>query len=117
MKLTDLKNKQVISKDGKKLGKIIRIDSQSTIGDDDADYFAIIQIHPFIRRRFFPMSVNSLVLTRVEENVLQLDMTKKDFFKLVKQYETERKIKAKEAKMAEISAENKELLVNYRTRI
>ncbi len=117
MKFSELENKQIISRDGKKLGKIVRIDMQSSIGDDDADYFAIIQIHHFIKRQFFPMPINSLVLTRVQEDVLQLDMTKKNFFELVKQYETERKMKAKAGKMADVSDKDKAVASTLWSRI
>lgn len=108
MKFSELENKLVVDKNGEKIGKIIRIDMQSSIGDDEADYFAIIQIHHLIRRNHhFPMPINTLVLSRVQENTLRLEMTKKEFTKLVKHYDAERKIKAKSAKMAEPSDQDK----------
>lgn len=112
MKFSELENKLVVDKNGEKIGKIVRIDMLSSIGDDNADYFAIIQIHHLIRKsHHFPMPLNTLVLTRVQENTLRLEMTKKEFSKLVKQYEAERKMKAKVAKMAEVSAEDKAIAI------
>ncbi len=108
MKYSELEDKLVVDKNGEKIGKIARIDMLSSIGDDDANYFAIIQIHHLIRRsHYFPMPLNTLVLTRVQENTLRMEMTKKEFSKMVKEYEVERKIRAKSAKMADVSAEDK----------
>ena len=112
MKYSELENMLVIDKNGEKIGKIVRIDMLSSISDEEASYFAIIQIHHLIRRNHnFPMPLNTLVLTRVQEKILRLDMTKKEFSDLVKRYEAERKIKAKSAKMAEASVENKALAI------
>ena len=113
MKYSELENKLVVDKNGEKIGRILRIDMLSTIGDDEADYFAIIQIHHLIRRsHHFPMPLNTLVLTRVQENTLRLEMTKKEFSNMVKQYEAERKLKAKSAKLGEVSAEDKAVAIS-----
>ena len=113
MKYSELEDKLVVDKNGEKIGKIVRIDMLSSIGDDDANYFAIIQIHHLIRRsHHFPMPLNTLVLSRVQENTLRLEMTKKEFSKMVKQYGTERKLKAKNADLAEASNHDKAIALS-----
>ena len=113
MKYSELENMLIIDKNGEKIGKIIRIDMLSLIGDDEGDYFAIIQIHHLIRRNHhFPIPLNTLVLTRVQENTLRLDMIKKEFSKIVKQYDTERKLKAKNADLAKASDINKAIALS-----
>ena len=113
MKYSELENKLVVDKNGEKIGKIIRIDMLSSIGDDEGDYFAIIQIHHLIRRNHhFPIPLNTLVLSRIQENTLRLEMTKKEFSKMVKQYDTKRKLKAKNADLAEASDTNKAIALS-----
>jgi hypothetical protein len=117
MKYSELEEKMVMDKNGKKIGKIVRIDTLSSFGEEEVKFFAIIQIHHFFRKNhFFPMPLNSLVLSRVQEDILRLDITKEEFTRLVKQYDTDRKIKAKTADLAKPSDQEKALALSAWTR-
>ena len=117
MKFSELENKLVVDINSKKIGKIIRVDVHSSMDKEEAIFLAIIQIHHFFRSdHYFPMSVNSPILTRVQQDTLRLDMTKKEFDKIVKQYDTERKLKAKNADLAKASDHDKALALSAWTR-
>jgi len=117
MKYADLVNKVIEDKDGKRIGKIIRVDTHSSMDKEEAVFLAIIQIHHFFRRdHYFPMPLNAPTLTRVQENTMRLDMTKKEFTKRVKLYDTDRKIKAKTADLAKASDQDKALAISAWTR-
>jgi len=113
MKFSELENKLVVDIDGKKLGTIIRVDVHSSMDKEEAIFLAIIKIHHFFRRdHYFPMPVNAPILTRVEQNTLRLDITKKEFALIVKQYDTERKLKVKNADLAKASDNDKALALS-----
>lgn len=113
MKYSELENKIVVDKKGRKVGKIVRIDVHSSMDKEEAVFFAIIHIaHTFRRNHYFPMPLDSHVLTQVEENILSLDMTRKEFDKIVKRYDVDRKIKARTAKLKEASAQDKAIALS-----
>ena len=116
MKYYELENKLVVDIAGKKLGKIVRIDVHSSM-DTEAVFFAIIRIHSIFRRnRKFPMPLNAQILTRIQQDTLRLDITKKEFSTRVKQYETERKLKVKNADLAKASDHDKAIALSAWTR-
>ena len=97
-------SKTIIDRDGQKLGKIIRIDDIMIKKLEETKPFAVILIkHLVFRNRIFPMPIDSPTQFNVTENIVQLTITKKEFTKLFKLYQTERKIKAKSAKLMEVS--------------
>jgi len=117
MKFADLVNKIVVDKNGKRIGKIVRVDVHSSMENEEAIILAIIQIHHVFRRdHFFPMPINAPILTRVQENTIRLDMTKKEFTKRVKLYDLDRKIKAKTADLAKASGKDKALALSAWTK-
>ena len=117
MKFADLVNKIVVDRDGKKIGKIVRVDVHSSMDKEEAVILALIQIHHVFRRdHYFPMPVNAPTLTRVQENIIRLEITKKEFTKRVKLYDTDRKLKAKTADLAKPSNQDKALAISAWTR-
>ncbi len=118
MKYSELENKLVVDIEGKKIGTIIRVDVHSSLDKEEAIFLAIIQIHHFFRRdHYFPMPVNAPILTRVKHNTLRLDMTKKEFALIVKQYDTERKLNVKNTDLAKASDHDKAIALSAWTRL
>ncbi len=117
MKFADLVYKIVVDKNGKKIGKIVRVDVHSSMDKEEAVILAIIQIHHVFRRdHYFPMPVNAPTLTRVQENTIRLEITKKEFTKRVKLYDLDRKIKAITADLAKASDKDKALALSAWTK-
>ncbi len=104
MNYSELVSKTVVDRNGKKLGKIIRIDSITEIGKKQGTSYAIIQIPRFLRKDCkFPLPLISQdQIVNQDENIL-LNITKANFSEMVKRYETERKVKAKTAKLSKVS--------------
>ncbi|NHJ33203.1 MAG: hypothetical protein FK732_10090 [Asgard group archaeon] len=116
MKYSELVNKIVVDKDGKKIGRIVRIDTLSSMDREEAVFLAIIHIQRIIKSQYFPMPLNAPILTRIQHNTLRLDMTKKEFMEIVKQYNAERKIKVKTADLAKASDHDKAIALSAWTR-
>lgn len=104
MNYSELISKTVVDKNGKKLGRIIRIDRLAEIGTKQESSYAIIQIQRFLRKECqFPLPlISPEQLINQGQNVL-LDITKANFSMMIKRYETDRKIKAKTAKLSKVS--------------
>ena len=105
MNYLELVGKTVVDRDGKKLGKITRIDGVSKNDKNEEICYLIIQIKQILRRAFhFPFSLTSSNNTRINKNQeLQLDILKKEFLQMIRRYEAERKMIAKKAKLGEVS--------------
>ncbi|MGC9781569.1 MAG: PRC-barrel domain-containing protein [Candidatus Heimdallarchaeota archaeon] len=101
---SELVSKTVVDRNGKKLGKIIRIDSITEIGKKQETSYAIIHIQRFLRKDCqFPLPLISPDQIVNQDQDVLLDITKENFSQMIKRYEIERKIKAKNAKLSKVS--------------
>jgi hypothetical protein len=99
-------DKNVVDRNGKKIGTIIRVeDFFDSITMEQATPFAIIEIpHIFKKNSLFPLPLVSARQFQVIENMVYLDITRKEFDRMFKFYKEERKLRIKSAKLAKVSA-------------
>ncbi|MHA1245386.1 MAG: hypothetical protein ACTSP7_12550 [Candidatus Heimdallarchaeota archaeon] len=104
MNYSELVSKTVVDKAGKKLGKIIRIDGLTEIDKKQETSYAIIQIRRLLRQDcHFPLPLISQDQITVQDENVILNITKTAFSEMIIKYETERKVRAKTAKLAKVS--------------
>jgi hypothetical protein len=109
-----LLSKNVVDRNGKKLGTVIRVeDFYDSVTMEQATPFALIEIPILFRKNgIFPFPLVSSKQFQVMEDTVYLDITKKEFMQMFKFYEAERKLKAKTAKLQEPSAHDAAIAVN-----
>jgi hypothetical protein len=74
---------------------------------EQATPFAIIKFSRFFNRNtLFPLPLISARQFKVKDETVHLDITKKQFLRLYKNYHEERKLKAKTAKFGEVSTQD-----------
>jgi hypothetical protein len=103
-----LTSKLVFDKNGKKLGTIIRVeDFFDSLTMEQSTPFAIIDLSTFFKRNnFFPLPLVSARQFQLMDDSVYLDISKKDFLRMYKLYNEERKLKVKSAKFKEVSAQD-----------
>jgi len=117
MENTQIKMKTLLGKDGEKLGKILRVDERSGY-DDQIEYFYVIQYQATKwKKSIFELPMKSYPPKNVTADSVTLGLSEKAFEHLIKQYETERKIKAKNAKLQKASSTDKALAISFSGRL
>ncbi|NHJ40742.1 MAG: hypothetical protein FK731_11985 [Asgard group archaeon] len=108
MEYMKLVSKSVLDRNGKKLGLVVRVDDFfDSMTMEQATPFAIIKLsNPFKRNNFFPLPLVSARQFQVVEDSVYLDISKKDFMRMYKLYNEERKLKVKSAKFKDVNAQD-----------
>ncbi|NHJ48023.1 MAG: hypothetical protein FK733_09570 [Asgard group archaeon] len=74
---------------------------------EQATPFAIIEIpHIFKKNSLFPLPLISAKQFQIMEDLVYIDITKKEFYRMFKLYQAERKLRIKSAKLAKVSAQD-----------
>ncbi|NHJ48021.1 MAG: hypothetical protein FK733_09560 [Asgard group archaeon] len=99
-----LVSKKVVDRDGKKIGKVIRIEDHfDSVTSEQVIPDAIIEVSLFLRKAIYPMPIVSPDQFQVIDDTVYLDMSKNEFMQMFKLHEAQRKLKVKAAKMQEVS--------------
>jgi sporulation protein YlmC with PRC-barrel domain len=88
MDYSDFILKKVFDKEGKRIGKVTRIDSIHGEEEEKKTFYAIIRVPRFLRKDLlFPLPVNKTEQIRLENNHIILDVKKNDFLNKAEKYE------------------------------
>lgn len=102
MEKSNLKLKVLLSKDGEELGKILRVDERSGYGDQKEFYYVILYRETRLKKLTFELPMKSYHPYNVTNESVSIGIDKDEFELLIKQYKTDRKLKAKGAKFAKV---------------